>query len=63
MARRYLRALYHMINTMSTVGYGDLQPATSLETIWSVRVRVRVRARVRVRVRVRATETCSRRPR
>ena len=34
MAPCYLRSLYFVITTISTVGYGDISPVTELETIW-----------------------------
>lgn len=32
----YIRALHFALTTLSTVGYGDISPATELETIWEL---------------------------
>jgi hypothetical protein len=34
MTNCYVRSLHFSITTLSTVGYGDITPATELETIW-----------------------------
>eukprot|EP00592_Proboscia_alata_P010539 CAMPEP_0194364498 /NCGR_PEP_ID=MMETSP0174-20130528/12409_1 /TAXON_ID=216777 /ORGANISM="Proboscia alata, Strain PI-D3" /LENGTH=2019 /DNA_ID=CAMNT_0039138563 /DNA_START=856 /DNA_END=6918 /DNA_ORIENTATION=- len=34
MRRCYIRSVYFVITTISTVGYGDIAPVTEIETIW-----------------------------